>query len=102
MTDEQVASATPNDIVAKFEDLGTDNIEDVNGARETIMEVCKTYPDKFFTQKMFRDNLDTLQHDGKSGFSNPYINSILKKLVVDGVLAKTKSGRSSYYRWSGE
>ena len=96
MTDETNAT------VAKFENLGTDYIDDVNGARETIMEICKTYPDKFYTQKDFRDNLDTLQHDGKTGFSNPYINSILKKLVEDGTLSKTKSGRNAYYRWSGE
>jgi len=96
MTDET------STIVSKFENLGTDDVTDINGARETIMEICKTYPDKFFTQKDFRDNLDTLQHDGKTGFSNPYINSILKKLVEDGSLSKTKSGRNAYYRWSGE
>ena len=86
----------------KFRNLGTDDITEMNGARSTIIEVCKAYPDKHFTQKEFRENLDELQHDGKEGFSNPYINSILKKLVTEGVLNKTKSGRSAYYRWSGE
>ena len=97
MTDET------STIVSKFENLGTDEpVGDSEGARATIMEICKTYPDKFFTQKEFRENLDTMSHDGKTGFSNPYINSILKKLVEEGTLSKQKSGRNAYYRWSGE
>ena len=95
-------SENTDSIVAKFQTLGTDDIEDQAGARNIIIEVCKAYPDKHFTQREFKDNLATHQHDGKEGFSNPYINSILKKLVDDGVLMKTKNGRNAYYRWSAE
>ena len=88
-------------IVSRFEHLVTEDINTI-GARATIIEVCKAYPKKFFTQKAFKDNLDTVQHDGKTGFSNPYINSILKKLVEEGVLSKSKEGHKAYYSWREE
>ena len=58
-------SENTDSIVAKFQTLGTDAIEDQAGARNIIIEVCKAYPDKHFTQREFKDNLATHQHDGR-------------------------------------
>ncbi len=90
-------------VVERFANIGIeDTPENLTSVRNTIMQVCEAYPDKFFTQRDFRDNLSDLEHGDKTGYSNPYINNVLKKLVGENMLERVKNGRTSYYKWSGQ
>ena len=98
-----MASESKDSIVARFQNIGIeDTPENLMSVRSIIMEVCEAFPEKFFTQKDFRENLSDQAHGDKTGYSNPYINNVLKKLVGDNILAKVKSGRTSYYKWAGQ
>ena len=98
-----MASDERNSIVERFANVGIeDTPENLQSVRSTILQVCEAYPGKFFTQGDFRTNLADMAHDGKQGYSNPYINNVLKKLVGEGMITVNKTGRTSYYQWKAQ
>lgn len=81
---------TSNDQTKQFENLGTEEISNVGSeTKESMIQIFKSYPNKFFTQKDFVKGLNK---------SNPYVNKILRMLVEEKVIMKSKSNGRYYYR----
>ena len=84
------------ELVSQFKNSGVSEIpEDNSSVRDIILTVLKKYPDKWFTQKDFRDNLKDVVG---IGHSNPYINGTLRKLAAKNEIQKETRGRRAFYR----
>ena len=83
-------------LVKAFSDVGTSEIPEAGASvREIILDVMKSYPDKWFTQKAFKDNLASVEN---IGHSNPYINNVLRKLAEKQEIVAEKRGRRVFYQ----
>ena len=83
-------------LVKSFSNVGTTDIpEEGASVREIILEVMHAYPDKWFTQKAFKDQLATVEN---IGHSNPYINNVLRKLAEKQEIVASKRGRRVFYQ----
>jgi len=73
-----------------FSNLGVEEISNVGSETfDSMIQIFKSYPNKFFTQKDFVKGLNK---------SNPYVNKILRKLVENKVILKSKGNGRYYYR----
>ena len=73
-----------------FKNVGSEEINIVsNESVDAIKQVLTEYPNKFFTQKDFVENLKR---------SNPFINHCLHKLLDDGVIVRKGTKRLYYYK----
>ena len=82
-------------IIASFKDIGTQNPVISKSAGEIILDLCKKNPKKQWNQKMFREELLTI--DG-AATSNPAINGALRKLADDGLIEREQQGKHVFYR----
>ncbi len=83
-------------LVKSFEKVGTTEIPEAGASvREIILEVMTAYPDRWFTQKAFKDQLAEVEN---IGHSNPYINNVLRKLTEKEQIVAEKRGRRVFYQ----
>ena len=83
-------------LVKSFSNVGTTEIPEAGASvREIILEVMTSYPDKWFTQKIFKDQLAEVEN---IGHSNPYINNVLRKLTEKNQIVAEKRGRRVFYQ----
>ena len=75
--------------IERFATLGTTEIRaEVGEDTMNVLNVFTKYPDRFYTQKDFVQEL---------GKSNPWINKILNRLVTSNIVTRTKGVSNKFH-----
>ncbi len=83
-------------LIQSFKDVGSDEIPEAGAdVAQIIQDVLKEYPNQWFTQRNFTDQLKDVEGIGKS---NPYINNVLRNLSKKDKIERKTSGRKVFYR----
>ena len=80
---------TKKEILEKFKQVGSTEISNDSELETTILDIFKEYPTKYITQP---DLVKVLNK------SNPFVNKILRRLVSNGKISRTKNGNKFYYK----
>jgi len=79
-----------NNVVQAFDKVGTTDIVAMDSeVKVTMVSIFKQYPSKYFTQKDFVKGINR---------SNPYVNKVLRSLVEEKVITRSKGNGKYHYR----
>ncbi len=83
-------------LIQSFKDIGSNEIPEAGAdVAQIIQDVLREYPNQWFTQRNFVDQLKDVEGLGKS---NPYINNVLRNLAKKDKIERKSSGRRVFYR----
>ena len=75
-----------------WENLGVTKIEEVTSSfQQVLLDIFKKYPQKYFSQPQFVENLDK---------SNPFVNKTLRTLLEKKIVIRKRVGNKYFYKLS--
>jgi len=73
-----------------WENLGVTKIEEVTSSfQQVLLDIFKKYPQKYFSQPQFVENLDK---------SNPFVNKTLRTMIEKQLIIRKRVGNRFYYK----
>ena len=73
-----------------WENLGVTKIDEVTSSfQQVLLDIFKKYPQKYFSQPQFVENLDK---------SNPFVNKTLRTLLDKKVIIRKRVGNKYHYK----
>ena len=72
------------------ENMGVTKIEEVTSSfQQVLLDIFKKYPQKYFSQPQFVENLDK---------SNPFVNKTLRTMIEKQLIIRKRVGNRFYYK----
>ena len=73
-----------------WENLGVTKIEEVTSSfQQVLLDIFKKYPQKYFSQPHFVENLDK---------SNPFVHKTLRTMIEKQLIIRKRVGNRFYYK----